>query len=81
MSDLPDDIQAALDAMPMDLRERLIAAVEQIESPYQLAAIATHLQNGDAAAALFVALAPSSIYAEKDEQMRRAFALGSLTKG
>jgi hypothetical protein len=81
MSALPDDIQAALDAMDPEFRAHFVAAVEKIESPYQLAAIAKHLSNGDSGAALIVALAPSVIYAEKDEQMRLAFALGSLTKG
>jgi len=78
---LPPSIQATIDAMPQDMRASFLAAVDPLTSPAQLASIAHHLERGIAGAALYVALAPSIIYAAQDAEIRFYFAWGRIQRG
>ncbi|MFG6599380.1 MULTISPECIES: hypothetical protein [unclassified Sulfitobacter] len=81
MENTPPNIQAAIDAMPPDFRASFLSAIEPLTSPAQLASIAHHLERGNAAAAMIVALAPPSIYAAQDAHIRLAYALGRSQRG
>ena len=76
MNNLPPDLRATIDAMEPTFQAEFLRAIEPIDSPGQLAAIATHLSNGAAVAAMIVASADPVIYSDQDFQIRQAFALG-----